>query len=545
MIMAKQPEEKTTTSKEKMLRGSAWMTAGSMFSRILGALYVIPWMMWFGRDRGQANALFAIGYNIYSIFLIISTAGIPGAVAKQVSHYNAMNEYKTGRKLFRSGLYLMVFMGVISAAALYLLAPWISTGDKDAIPVIRSLAWPLLVIPMMSLFRGFFQGYQDMAPSAVSQFIEQVARVIYMLVTAYWIMQVMHGSYVTAVAHSTFAAFIGAVASLLVLAWYYLRKRKEWDVLADNSADTLDISTRDMLMEMVRQAIPFIILDAGITIFQLVDQYTFFNMIDDFVVGTRATFNTLYSLFAFNANKLIMIIVSLAASMAITSIPLLSEAYTKRDFRDVRDQVDNTIELFFFIMIPSAIGMAAVAKPLYTIFYGYDFTGTLVLEFSSYTSIVLGLFTVLAAMLQGLYQNRLAIAYFVVGLVVKIVVQYPMIYLFKVFGPLMATAIGFMVASYLMINTMNNMFHLKVAELIKFFSETLLFALVMYAVCIGLQQVLYLFLNPASRVQSMLVIVLVAGVGATLYGYLVLKSRLGDQLLGSRIAGLRRRLRIK
>lgn len=543
--MAKQPEEKTTTSKEKMLRGSAWMTAGSMFSRILGALYVIPWMMWFGRDRGQANALFAIGYNIYSIFLIISTAGIPGAVAKQVSHYNAMNEYKTGRKLFRSGLYLMVFMGVISAAALYLLAPWISTGDKDAIPVIRSLAWPLLVIPMMSLFRGFFQGYQDMAPSAVSQFIEQVARVIYMLVTAYWIMQVMHGSYVTAVAHSTFAAFIGAVASLLVLAWYYLRKRKEWDVLADNSADTLDISTRDMLMEMVRQAIPFIILDAGITIFQLVDQYTFFNMIDDFVVGTRATFNTLYSLFAFNANKLIMIIVSLATSMAITSIPLLSEAYTKRDFRDVRDQVDNTIELFFFIMIPSAIGMAAVAKPLYTIFYGYDFTGTLVLEFSSYTSIVLGLFTVLAAMLQGLYQNRLAIAYFVVGLVVKIVVQYPMIYLFKVFGPLMATAIGFMVASYLMINTMNNMFHLKVAELIKFFSETLLFALVMYAVCIGLQQVLYLFLNPASRVQSMLVIVLVAGVGATLYGYLVLKSRLGDQLLGSRIAGLRRRLRIK
>ncbi|MFD0897763.1 putative polysaccharide biosynthesis protein [Loigolactobacillus binensis] len=543
--MAKQPEEKTATSKEKMLRGSAWMTAGSMFSRILGALYVIPWMMWFGHERGQANALFAIGYNIYSIFLIISTAGIPGAVAKQVSHYNAMNEYKTGRKLFRSGLYLMAIMGVVSAVALYILAPWISTGDKDAVPVIRSLAWPLLVIPVMSLFRGFFQGYQDMAPSAVSQFIEQVARVVYMLAATYWIMQVIHGNYVTAVAHSTFAAFVGAVASLLVLAWYYLRKRKQWDVLAENSATELDISTRDMLMEMVRQAIPFIILDAGITIFQLVDQYTFFNMIDDFVVGTRATFNGLYALFAFNANKLIMIIVSLAASMAITSIPLLSEAYTKRDFHDVRDQVDNTIELFFFIMIPSAIGMAAVAKPLYTIFYGYDFTGTMVLEFSSYTSIVLGLFTVLAAMLQGLYQNRLAIAYFVVGLVVKVAIQYPMIYLFKVFGPLMATAIGFMVASYLMMNTMNNMFHLKVAEIVKFFSETLLFALVMYAVCIGLQQGLYLFLNPASRVQSMLVIVVVAVIGAALYGYLVLKSRLGDQLLGSRIAGLRRRLRIK
>lgn len=543
--MADEPEKKVATSKEKMLRGSAWMTAGSMFSRILGALYVIPWLMMLGRFSGQANALFAIGYNIYSIFLIVSTAGIPGAVAKQVAHYNAMNEYTTGRKLFRSGLFLMLIMGLISAAALYLLAPIISTGDKHAIPVIRSLAWPLLIIPVMSLFRGFFQGYQNMAPSAVSQFVEQVARVVYLLAATYWIMKVMHGSYVTAVAHSTFAAFVGALASLLVLAWYYLRKRKYWDQLAENSAAELNVSTRDMLLEMVYQAIPFIILDAGITIFQLVDQYTFFSMIDDFVIGTRATFNALYALFAFNANKLIMITVSLASSMAITSIPLLSEAYTKHDFRDVRDQVDSTIELFFFIMIPSAVGMAAVAKPLYTIFYGYDFTGTLVLEFSSYMSIVLGLFTVVSAMLQGLYQNRLAIAYFIVGLLVKIGVQYPMIYLFKVFGPLVATAIGFIVASYLMLHTMNNMFHLKVAELVKFFSETLLFALIMYAICVALQQGLYLFLNPANRLHSMLVLVLVASVGAIVYGYLILKSRVGDQLLGGRMAGLRRRLGIK
>ena len=80
------------SDKEKMIRGSAWMTAGSVFSRILGAIYVIPWRIWLGAAFLTANALFTKGYQIYSLFLIISTAGVPGAVSKQVARYNAMGE---------------------------------------------------------------------------------------------------------------------------------------------------------------------------------------------------------------------------------------------------------------------------------------------------------------------------------------------------------------------------------------------------------------------------------------------------------------------
>ncbi|ANK62684.1 putative polysaccharide biosynthesis protein [Loigolactobacillus backii] len=533
------------TAQEKMLRGSAWMTAGSITSRILGALYIIPWVAMFGAESGQANALFAIGYNIYSLFLVISTAGIPGAVAKQVAHYNAMNEYSTGRKLFRSGIYLMVIMGIVSAALLYFVAPWLSTGNPDAIPVIRSLAWPLLIIPVMSLVRGFFQGYQDMAPSAISQFIEQVARIIYMLAMTFWIMRVLHGNYVSAVTQSTFAAFIGAIASLLVLGWYFLRKRSGWNELSRNSAAVLDISTRDMLTEMVRQAIPFIILDAGITIFQLVDQYTFIQWIGRFMSGTKADFYNYYQLFAFSSNKLIMITVSLASSMAVTSIPLLSEAFTKGDRKSLREQIDSMLELFFFIMIPAAIGMAAVAKPLYTIFYSYNFTGTLILEFSSYVAIILGLFTVLAAMMQGLYQNKKAILYFVIGLIVKLIVQYPMIALLKVFGPLMATAIGLGVTSFLMMRSLHQRFDLNFNEIVRRLAGILFSAILMYGVCVIIEKGLFTFLNPASRLQSMLVLIIVAGLGAVVYGYCMLRSRLADEILGERVAGLRRRLRIK
>lgn len=533
------------SAKEKMLKGSAWMTAGSIMSRILGAIYVIPWVAWFGNHSGQANALFAIGYNIYSLFLIVSTAGIPGAVAKQVAHYNAMNEYNMGRRLFRSGLSLMAVMGVLSAGILYVLAPALSTGNPAAVPVIRSLSWPLLVIPVMSLFRGFFQGYADMMPSAISQFLEQLARIIYMLAMTYWIMQIGHGNYVDAVTQSTFAAFIGAIASLLTLAWYYMRKHRQWHTLYENSNDELHQSTRQMLWEMIRQAIPFIILDAGVTIFQWVDQYTFIRWIGRFVGGSSASHYELFQLFAFSANKLIMITVSLASSMAVTSIPLLSEAYTRGEDKTLRDQIDNTIELFFFIMIPAAIGMAVVVKPLYTIFYGYNFSGTLILEFSSYVSVALGFFTVLAAVLQGLYQNRMAIAYFVVGLIVKLILQYPMIATFKVFGPLVATAIGLAVTCTLMMRSLNQMFHLKASELLRRIGLILFFTLIMYGVCAVLEHGVFMVLNPMSHIQSMIGLIIVAGIGGAIYGYLVLRTRLADAVLGGRVAGLRRRLHIK
>ena len=77
---------------EKMLSGSAWMTAGSITSRLLGALYVIPWVTWFGAYSNEANALFAQGYNIYSYVLDIATAGIPSAISKLVAHKNGINQ---------------------------------------------------------------------------------------------------------------------------------------------------------------------------------------------------------------------------------------------------------------------------------------------------------------------------------------------------------------------------------------------------------------------------------------------------------------------
>ena len=534
-----------TSSHESLIRGSAWMTFGSIFSRILGAIYIIPWYAWMGDHGNVANALTAKSYNIYSLFLIISTAGIPGAVAKQVAHYNALNEYGVRKRLFKSGLGLMVLLGIISAAVMYFLAPILSGGDLRQVPVLQSLAIAVLIIPVMSLTRGFFQGYNNMAPSALSQFVEQLARVIWMLLTAFIIMQVQHGDFLDAVVQSNLAAAIGAVFGLLLLVYFYKKKQADINELVLNSDHEVEVSTKSLLGEIVRQSIPFIILDSGITFFQLIDQYTFHPLIKLFVVADYDQIESWYALFGLNANKLIMIIVSLATAMAVTSIPLLAGAHARRNTRDIRDQIESTLELFLFVMLPSSMGMAAIAQPIYTIFYGYDATGASVLYLSAFISILLGLFAVLVAIMQGLSENGLAIKYLVIGILLKFALQLPAIYFFKLYGPLLATAAGMGITCWLVLYHMKTSYHYNQPRLERRFIGIAAFSLLMFGAVSGTLKLLYLWLSETSRFHAVIAIVVALVVGVLVYGLCVLKTELAQKILGEKINGLLRKLHIR
>lgn len=119
-------ETKTDTQQQQMLRGTAWMTASNIISRLLGALYIIPWYAWMGKQGDQANALFGQGYNIYALFLLISTAGIPVAIAKQVSKYNTLGKMETSFFLLKRILYYMIGLGLIFGVFMYFASPWMS-----------------------------------------------------------------------------------------------------------------------------------------------------------------------------------------------------------------------------------------------------------------------------------------------------------------------------------------------------------------------------------------------------------------------------------
>ena len=263
-----------------------------------------------------------------------------------------------------------------------------------------------------------------------------------------------------------------------------------------------------------------------------------------FVHASFDQIESMYALFGLNANKLIMIIVSLSTAMAVTAIPLLSGAKARRDYQDIRKQIENTLELFFFFMIPSAFGMAAISTPIYTIFYSFDPVGSNVLFIASFTAIILGLFTVLMAVQQGLSENILAIKYLVVGLIVKCIIQYPLIRLFQVNGPLIATDLAFLFTILLSLKHLKVAFHFNFKITKRRFIGIMSFSAIMFIVIFALQFILGKFIPADRRITAMILVAICVVVGALVYGFLALISGLAHSILGSKISKLERKLHI-
>ena len=529
----------------QMLRGTAWLTASNFISRLLGAIYIIPWYIWMGTYAAKANGLFTMGYNIYAWFLLISTAGIPVAVAKQVAKYNTMHEEEHSFALIRSFLGFMTVLGLAFALILYLFAPWLadlSGVGKDLIPIMQSLAWAVLIFPSMSVIRGFFQGMNNLKPYAMSQIAEQVIRVIWMLLATFIIMKLGSGDYLAAVTQSTFAAFVGMVASFAVLL-YFLYK----EGMLQKVFETRDkIDSKHLLMDTIKEAIPFIITGSAIQLFQILDQMTFINSMKWFTNYNNEDLVVMFSYFSANPNKITMILISVGVSIGSVGLPLLTENYVKGDLPAAARLVQNSITMLFLFLLPATVGVVMVGEPLYTVFYGKpDSLAMGLFVFAVLQSTILGLYMVLSPMLQAMFRNRKAVLYFVYGSIAKIVLQLPSIALFHSYGPLISTTIGLIIPIVLMYREICQITGVHRKIILKRTILVIILTLVMFILVGFLQWMIGFVFQLNGRFWSFIYVALIGTIGGGLYGFMSLYTRLLDKVIGQAKADqLRARLKL-
>ena len=540
-------DQQTTNQQKQMLLGTAWLTASNFISRFLGAIYIIPWYIWMGKHGAEANGLFTMGYNIYAWFLLISTAGVPVAVAKQVAKYNTIEQKDHSFTLIREFLKFMLLLGVIFAVVMYLLSPFfarVSGVGKELIPVMQSLSWAVLVFPAMSVIRGFFQGFNNLKPYAMSQIAEQVIRVIWMLLATFFIMKLGTKDYVAAVTQSTFAAFVGMFASMAVLV-YFLWKTNLLTSILHKPANSAEINSRALLVDTIREAIPFIITGSAIQLFQIIDQMTFINTMKWFTNYSNSQLVVMFSYFSANPNKITMILIAVATSIGGVGIPLLTENYVKGDLKAAARLVQDNLSMLLLFLLPATIGSVLVARSLYTIFYGRpDSLALGLFIFAMLQTIILGVYTVLSPMIQALFQNRKAIIYFGYGVLVKLILQIPFIYLFRAYGPLLATTIGLIVPIILMYRHIRQVTGLNQTIL---FKRSLLIGILtaVMALLIAIVEVVLGFVfHPSGRISSMLYLVIIGGLGIAIYGAMALRVRLLDRFIGEKAQTLRQKFHI-
>ncbi|WP_078544964.1 putative polysaccharide biosynthesis protein [Litchfieldia alkalitelluris] len=530
-------------SESKLLRGTFILTLGTYISRILGMIYLIPFNALVGAIGG---ALYSYGYGQYTIFLFISTAGFPLAVSKFVSKYNSLGDYHTGRRILKSGLLIMSVMGVLGCLVLYSLAPFFAeivlggseTGNKleDVILVMRMVSFALIIVPIMSLLRGFFQGYQSMGPTAVSQVVEQVIRIIFLLSAAYIVIKVMEGDIATAVAFATFAAFIGSIGGLAVLVWYWFKRKPYLDKLLLDSKPAGEITIKTMYKELLSYAGPFVFVGLAIPLYQYVDQFTFNRAMVK--LGQAEITQELFGILTLYVPKLVMIPVSLATAFSLTLVPTITSSFTSGDYQLLRRQIDKTFQICVLLVLPAVVGLSVLAYPAYASFYNISEAqvGGLLLRWYAPIALLFSFFTIIAAILQGINKQKLAVLSLVFGIVIKMIFNVPFILWFGEIGSILATGFGYTVSITYGFFMIKKHAHYKFNILVR---RSVLMAIFAGAMLGSILIINYLFsfafTYEDGKLYSVIILLVSVGVGAAVYLYLAYRSHLLERLMGSRL----------
>ncbi|WP_156008268.1 putative polysaccharide biosynthesis protein [Streptococcus ruminantium] len=545
--MSEKVETQQSREQATMAKGLAWLTAGNILSRLLGVAYVIPWYIWLGEYRAEANALFSMGYQIYANFLLISTVGLPTAIAKQVAKYNVLGKENVSLYLVREFFKIMLVFGAVFAGAMYISSPWLAeaSGSKEKlIPVMYSLVPPLFIFPAMSILRGFFQGRHDMKPYAISQLAEQLVRVIWILAATFTIMKLGDGNYLNAVVQSTFAAFVGMIASVVILV-YTLWKQGYLSKLIHAKKQKISINTGQLIKETVRDAVPIIILSLTIQLLQFIDQVTFIKVMEQITTYTNSELLELYSYMAANPNKITMMIIGISQSLGSVAIPLITEKFVQKDLKSASNLVADNLQLLFIFTIPAIVGTVLLARPLYSVFYGPSEEIAIGLFiWNLFLILPLGLYSVISVVIQAIFENRKGIYYFLIGILVKLVLQVPMIYVFKVYGSFISTILGLGIMLYLFYRRIDTVLGIDEKLVVKDVVTISWISLAM-GIIVWFVEFLLNLLFPANGYLSSFIHLAISGsAGLLIFVILTLKTRQLDRLIGGRAQVLRRKLRL-
>src|SRR5690625_3596472 len=531
-----------------IVRGTMLLTAAAFLSKFLGMIYVIPFNELVGSKGG---ALYLYAYNPYTILISISTIGVPLATSKFISKYNSLGDYYTGLRMFRLGLVLMSITGIVSFLILFFSADWVAqsfvvddehdNSVADVKMVIRMVSFALLIIPGASIIRGYFQGNQSMGPTAVSQVVEQVVRIVFVLASAFIVVKIYNGAIATAVGFATFAAFVGALASLAVLLTYWI-KRKDYTMSKVNAQIVKDeIPIKDLIIELFSYAGPFILVSIAIPLYQNVDTFTFNKAMAS--IGQGDISEAAFAAINLYGHKLVIIPVTLATGISMTIIPVLTQSFTTNDYLNLKKQINQTLQIVFVVVVPAVVGLVALSYEAYGSLYGLtniELTSYL-LSWYAPVALLFALYSVSAAILQGINQQNFAVVGLLVGFTVKILFNTLLIQQFGAIGSILTTMLAVLIALSINLVRIKSSIEFSYKETFKRLLLIIIFSFIMF---IGLELYKYIvnlvFDYKESRLGVTIVLIFGVGLGGLIYFILAYKSTLLERTLGGKIGFLER-----
>ncbi len=396
-----------SSKKQTFLHGAALLAIATAVVKLIGALYKLPLNMAIG---AEGYAYFTTAYDIYSVLLMISTAGLPVAMSRMISEASSLGHYNQVRRIYSTSRAIFLGLGIFSTLLMTVGCKWLADAlnQPDAWAAILSLAPCSLLMGLLSTYRGFFQGQGNMRPTSNSQMLEAVFKLVVGLAVAF---AVMH--FTQSVALAAAGAILGVTVSCMVSA-VYLRSKFSPAYRELPRTNEEAKSYRSTAKGLLAIAVPITIGSAGLQLLTVVETGLYMDrlvylietnqymghMVTEAVDAQKAAtilkgiYNMAQTIFNMPCAFIIPITVSV--------IPAITSHLTLQNNRGVRATEESAARITGLLSLPCSVGLFLLGGPVMSLLGGY--TGEQ-LELGGQLMALLGIGIFLYAIIQ--YTNAL------------------------------------------------------------------------------------------------------------------------------------------
>ena len=476
-------QQNSNTNNSKFLKGTMILTISSIIVKVIGSL---NWIILSRVLGGEGIGLYQMGFPIYLMAITVSSAGVPVAISIITSEKLANKDYRGAKRVFNVSLRLLLISGLVFSSALLFGADFLINQhiirDARAYYSIIALAPAVFFVTFLASFRGYLQGWQIMTPTATSEVVEQLVRVITMLVFADLFMPY---GLAYAAGGASMGAGAGAFCALLVLMWFYRRLKRRLHEEIEAQDDSIpEESAGHIIKRLLKLALPVSLTSLMLPIGANLDLLIVPQRLE--VAGFDVRHATeLFGYLTGMAVPLVNLATIFTAAMTISLVPSISESKALERFDAIRDKIRLAFRVAMIITFPCFMGLFFLAEKVAALIYNAPGAAGAI-QTMSVGILFLGMHQISTGILQGLGKTAIPVINMILACVVKVVMSWWLtaVPFLGIKGASMATVADFAVAAIINMGFIYKYtgFTFSIGSLLKPFFAAGMMGAVIYAV---------------------------------------------------------------
>ena len=437
-------------AKKTFVAGAALLGIAGVLVKVLGVFFRIPLT---NIISAEGMGYYQTAYPMYILMLTVSSSGLPTAISRMIAERRSTGQYYEAYRVFRVSFKVMLALGLFTSVLIFILAPWITRlqHEPDAVYALRTTVPALLLCPVMSCYRGFFQGQKSMAPTAVSQVAEQVFRVGIGLALASLLMAKGKPH---AAAGASFGASAGALFGLIAVLFMFVRNKPIMMAEIKESGRKPIQPVRVIVRDLLAIAIPITIGASIMPILNWIDTLIVKNVLMN-IGFTDVAARTLYGELSGMASPIINFPQVITQAICLSLVPVITDAFKRDDMDFVRKNSALGLRYAALVGMPCSVGMIVLARPIMNLFYSSQ-PESIDNAAACLACYAAGLFFLsvvhaLTGVLQGIGRQGIPVRNLFIGAVVKVIVTYVLTGIpgINVKGAAIGTSCAYVVAAWL------------------------------------------------------------------------------------------------